>query len=123
MTTTQVTMMVVQEKTRSYVKQTLSDDFIPFAIETYGCLHSCFDSLLTPCAQTFIAHHQRSSLIPSMLVAYYQQCMSITLQHAQAIMILQRAITLGEGSSFLPHIIADASTSLAYLWQMTTLSS
>jgi hypothetical protein len=56
--TTQVTMMVVQKKTQSYVKQTLGDDFIPFAIETYGCVHFCFDSFLTACAQTTIACHQ-----------------------------------------------------------------
>jgi hypothetical protein len=36
--------MVAQEKTQSYVKQTLGDDFIPFAIETYGCFHFHFDS-------------------------------------------------------------------------------
>ncbi len=35
MTTTQVMMMVVQEKRRSYAKQTLSDDFIPFVRKTY----------------------------------------------------------------------------------------
>jgi hypothetical protein len=49
-TTTHATMMAVQKKTRSYVKQTLGDDFIPLAIETYGCLHSHFDSFLTVCA-------------------------------------------------------------------------
>jgi hypothetical protein len=50
MMTTHVAMMVTQEKTQSYVKQTLGDDFIPLAIETYGCFHSCFDSFLTTCA-------------------------------------------------------------------------
>jgi hypothetical protein len=36
--------MVAQEKTQSYVEQMLGDDFIPFAIETYGCFHFHFDS-------------------------------------------------------------------------------
>jgi hypothetical protein len=40
-------MMDTQEKTRSYTKQTLDDDFIPLAIKTYECFHSCFNSFLT----------------------------------------------------------------------------
>jgi hypothetical protein len=87
--TTHAMMMATQEKTRSYIEQTPSDDFIPLVIETYGCLHFRFDSFFTAYAQTTIAHHQRSSLVPSMLVSYYGQHMSITLQHAQAIAILQ----------------------------------
>jgi len=42
--------MIVQEKTWSYVEQAPGDDFIPFAIDTYGCLHFCFDSSLIACA-------------------------------------------------------------------------
>jgi hypothetical protein len=63
--------MVVQEKTWSYVEQTLNDDFILLAIEMYGCFHSYFDSLLTTCAQTIIVCHQQFSLVPPMLVSYY----------------------------------------------------
>jgi hypothetical protein len=37
-TTSHVAMMAVQEKTRSYVERTLSNDFIPLAIEMYECL-------------------------------------------------------------------------------------
>jgi len=45
-TTTHAMMMAIQEKTQSYAKQALGDDFIPLAIETYGCLYSRFDSFL-----------------------------------------------------------------------------
>jgi hypothetical protein len=45
-----VVMMVIQEKTWSYVKQTLGDNFIPLAIEKYECFHSCFNSFFTACA-------------------------------------------------------------------------
>jgi hypothetical protein len=48
--TTHTMMMVAQEKTQSYVEQTLINDFIPFAIEMYGCFHFRFDSFLTACA-------------------------------------------------------------------------
>jgi hypothetical protein len=47
MTITHAMVMVVLEKSRTYAKRTLGDDFIPFAIEMYGCLHFCFDSFLT----------------------------------------------------------------------------
>jgi hypothetical protein len=74
MMTTHAMMMTTQEKTHSYIEQTPSDEFIPLAIETYGCLHFHFDSFFTAYAQTTIVHHQRSSLVPSMLVFYYGQC-------------------------------------------------
>jgi hypothetical protein len=49
--------------------------------------------------------------------------MSIALQRAQAIAILQQDAALGQGSSSLPHIIASASPSLSNLCQMAALSS
>jgi len=39
--------MVTHKKTQSYIEQSLGNDSIPFTIETYGCFHSYFDSLLT----------------------------------------------------------------------------
>jgi hypothetical protein len=72
MMTTHAMMMVVQEKTQSYVERALGDDFIPLTIETYGCFHFCFGSFLTTCTHTTITHHHWSSLVPSMLVYYYR---------------------------------------------------
>jgi len=54
---THVVMMVAKEKIRSYVKRTLDNDFIPFDIETYECLHYCFDSFFIAFAQTITARH------------------------------------------------------------------
>jgi hypothetical protein len=70
MTTTHATMVVIREKTRSYVEWALDNDFILVDIETYGCFHFRFDSFLTTCAQTIIIHRQWSSLVLSMLVSY-----------------------------------------------------
>jgi hypothetical protein len=70
-TTKHAMTMVAQEKTRSDIKQTPDDDFIPLAIETYGCFHSHFDSFFITCAQTIIVHHQRSSTVPLMLISHY----------------------------------------------------
>jgi hypothetical protein len=64
LTTTHATMMGIKEKTQSYIEQAPSNDFIPIAIEAYGGLHFCFNSFLTTCAYTTMAHHQQSSLFP-----------------------------------------------------------
>jgi hypothetical protein len=121
--TTHATMMTHQEKTRSYNEQALGNDLIPITIETYGCFHFPFDSFFIACAQTTITHHQRSSLVLFMLLSYYQQHVFIVLQHAQGIMIFQHVVTLGRGSSSLPHILPNAPSSLANFWQRIALSS
>jgi hypothetical protein len=69
--TTHVAMLLVQEKTQSYIEQTLGNDVILLVIETYGCLRFHFDSFFTACAQTIITHHQWFPLVPSMLVFNY----------------------------------------------------
>jgi hypothetical protein len=43
MTIAHATMMVIHEKTQSYIYQTPSNDFIPPLIKTYESLHSHFD--------------------------------------------------------------------------------
>jgi hypothetical protein len=78
-TTTHVTTMATQEKTMSYAERTLGDDFIPFAFETYGCFHFCFDSFFTVCACITITRHQQSFSVSSILISHYQQRVSITL--------------------------------------------
>jgi hypothetical protein len=40
---THVTIVVAQNKARSYIEWVLGNNFIPFAIETYDCLYLCFD--------------------------------------------------------------------------------
>jgi hypothetical protein len=53
--------------------------------------------------------------MPSMFASYNKHCVSIALQCVQAIAIFHRASALGWGSSSLPHIITNASPSLADL--------
>jgi len=91
---THATLMDAEEKTWSYVKRTLSKDFIPLAIETYGCFHFHFNSFLITCAQNTIVRHQWSYLNPSMFISHYQQHLSIALQQAQTITIFQWAVAL-----------------------------
>jgi len=88
---------------------------------SYMCFHSCFDSLMTACAQTtIVCHHQRSFLVPLMFVSYSWQCVSKALQHVQAIAILQMGYYTWLG--FFIFSTHCALLSLADLWQMTALS-
>jgi hypothetical protein len=100
--------------TQSYIKQI---DFIPLAIETYGCFHPCFHSFFTSCVHANIVHHWQNSLIPSMFIFNYMQRMSIALQHAQAIMILQWATMFSHSYSSFPNIPTSSPPSLVDLWQ------
>jgi len=54
-TTAHAMTVVTQNKTQSYIKSELKDDFIPLVIETYDCLHPCFDSFLISCVHASIA--------------------------------------------------------------------
>jgi hypothetical protein len=49
MTTSHATTIAAQNEAQSYTEQMLKIDFIPFAIETQGCPHPCFNSFLTSC--------------------------------------------------------------------------
>jgi hypothetical protein len=72
MMTTHAMIVVVQDKARSYPKQTSRNDFIPLAIKTYNCHHPHFDSFLTSCVHACIIHHQQTSLVPSMFIFHYK---------------------------------------------------
>jgi hypothetical protein len=80
-------MMAIQKKTQSYTERILGDEFNPLVIETYGCFHFYFDSFFITCAQTTIVCQSMIFFNPFNVIFYYQQCVSIALQHAQAIMI------------------------------------
>jgi hypothetical protein len=54
MTIMHASIVVAQDKARSYTKQAPRDDFIPLAIETYDCLHPRFDFFLTSCVHVTI---------------------------------------------------------------------
>jgi len=116
MTTTHATTIVIQNKAQSYIEWTLEDDFIPLVIETYGNLHAHFDSFFISYVHVNIARHQQTSLVPLMFISYYKQWMSITLQHAQAIVMFLWIATLSHNSSSLPHKLVNAPPSLAKLW-------
>lgn len=86
------------------------DNYIPFAIKTYGGFHSLFDSFFISCIQATIAHHQQYSLVPMVLISNFQQRVPIAFQHVQSIMILQCVAALEMHSSSIPHIVANGSS-------------
>ncbi len=75
MTTLHATIVATKYKARSYSKWTPGDDFIPFAIET----PSSNFYFLTFCVHVNIIRHWQTSFVPSMLISYYKQRVSITL--------------------------------------------
>jgi hypothetical protein len=117
--TTHASTIITLDKTWSYVKHTLKNNFIPLAIDIYGCLHYHFNSFLTTWAKATIAHHQRSSLIPRMnyflLSTTYihnppmctSHCDSSTWYHALESILISSTI------------IANTLPSQADLWQTT----
>jgi hypothetical protein len=88
------------------------NDFIFLAIETYDCFHPHFGYFLSSYVHASIVCHQQTSLVPSMLISYYKQQMSIAFQHAQTITILQWVATFSHSFLSLPHIATNAPPSL-----------
>jgi hypothetical protein len=70
------TIVVVQNKAQSYIKQMLIDDFIPLAIKTYCCLHPHFDSFFISYVHANIICHHQTSLVPLMFIFYCKQQVS-----------------------------------------------
>jgi hypothetical protein len=52
--TTHATIIVIQEKTQSYMEYASRNDLISFAIEIYGCLDSCLSLFSIYCVQTIV---------------------------------------------------------------------
>jgi hypothetical protein len=52
--TAHATIVVIQEKTRSYMEHASRNDFIPLAIEIYGCFHSYLNLFFIYCVQAII---------------------------------------------------------------------
>ncbi len=71
MTITHVAMMTIQEKTQSYVERALGDDFILVVIDHMGVFIFVLIHL-------WLLVHKLLTCI----VSYYQQYMSMALQHA-----------------------------------------
>ncbi len=114
-TTTNAMIVASQKNTRSYVKRTSKDTFIPFAIKTYGCFHSHFNSFFTTYVQAIITHDLQSILVLTMLISYCWHCVSIVLHRVQAIATFQSALTIKKHSSSFPHIATSAPLLLANL--------
>jgi len=56
-----------------------------------------------------LGHYSWSSMVPIMVISYYEHYVSIVVQHEQAIAILQCVVKFRSQSSSLPHIITSAS--------------
>ncbi|KAL3682484.1 hypothetical protein R1sor_000506 [Riccia sorocarpa] len=105
-------MLAAQAKVRDYADRDPSDDFIPLALETYGCLHPRFDAFIVQCAHDMLSRSSHIPLPPSLLITSYRQRIAVALQRSHALAILQRATAVTAASSSLPPLSSTPSVPL-----------
>jgi hypothetical protein len=91
-----------QAKKWSYPDQYLVNQFLPLAVEVFQCLHKDVDVFLHNCANAIWILKGLKGLLFFVLVTFFWQKNSITLQRLQASSILSWALVLGLIISRLP---------------------
>jgi len=86
---------VAQAKERSFCNWHPTNQFLPLAIELFGCLHKHANVFLHDCANAIWNLKRPEGLHLSTLVTFLHKKISITLQKMQASSILNRVITVG----------------------------
>jgi len=90
------TSNAAQAKKRSYHNQHPIDQFFFLAIEVFGCLHKQADMFLHECANAIWSLKMLKALpFFFVLVTFFHQRFSITLQRMQTSSILSRAVAIG----------------------------
>jgi hypothetical protein len=86
-----------QAKKRSYCNQHHVDQFLPLAVEVFGCLHKQMEVFLHNCANVIWSLKGPKGL--PFLSWLFRQKISITLQRLQASSILSRVVAVGLATS------------------------
>jgi hypothetical protein len=89
----------VQTKKRSCCSRHPTNQFLPVAIEVFGCLHKHADVFLHDCANAIWSLKGIEGPHLSTLVTFLHQKVSITLQRMQVSSILSQAIAIGLATS------------------------
>jgi hypothetical protein len=108
---------VAQAKERSYCNQQPIDQFLPLAIEVFGCLHKHVDVFLHECANAIWSLKGTKGPHLSTLVTFLCQIFSIALQKMQVSSILSRVIAIGLATSRLPPLQDTPPITMADLLQ------
>ncbi len=90
-----ITFKTTQTKGRSYHNRHPIDQFVPLAIEVFGCLHKHAYVFLHNYANAIWSLKRQEGLHLSTLVTFLYQKVSITLQRTQLSSILNRTINVG----------------------------
>jgi hypothetical protein len=89
-------------KEKNYHNWQPIDQFLPLAIEVFGCLHKHADVFLHDCANSFQSLKVIKGPHLSTLIIFFCQKVSITLQRMQKYSIFSWAITVGITTFQLP---------------------
>ncbi len=108
------TSNAVQSKERSYCNRHSTNQFLPLAIEVFGCLNKQVDVFLNNCANVIWSLQGLKGLHLLILVIFFHQKISITLQRMQAFSILSWATTISLATSnfhpFITHLPSPQPT-------------
>jgi hypothetical protein len=91
-----------QSQKMSYCDQHSINQFLPLTIEVFGCLHKQANVFLHDCANVIWSLKGLEGLHLFILVIFFHQKISITMQRMQAPSILSWAIAIGLAISWLP---------------------
>jgi len=80
---------------KELLQHTPTNQFLPLAIEVFGCLHKHVNVFLHNCANAIWSLKGTKGLHLFTLVTFFHQKISITLQRMQTSSILSQAVTLG----------------------------
>jgi hypothetical protein len=104
-----------QAKEKNYCNQHPTDQFLPLAIEVFGCLHKHANVFLHDCANAIWSLKGLKGLHIFTLVIFHCQIVSITLQRMQVSSILSRVIAIGLVISRLPPLQDTSPITMADL--------
>jgi hypothetical protein len=96
-----VTSNANQAKESSYHNWHLTNQFLPLIIEIFGCLHKYVDVFLHDCANVIWSLKGTKAPHLSILVIFFRQKISITLQKLKTFSILNWAIAISFAISWL----------------------
>jgi len=109
---------VTQAKEVSYHNRHPANQFLPLAIEVFGCLHKHVDVFLHDYANAICNVKRPESPHLSILVIFLHQKVLITLQRMQTSSILNRAIAISLTTSRLPPFYDIPPITMADLLQV-----
>jgi hypothetical protein len=92
----------IQAKKRNYHNRHLTDQFLPFTIEIFGCSHKQGNVFLEECANVIWSVKGPKGLPLFVLVNFFHQKISIIMQRMQARSILNRVVVIALAISQLP---------------------